>query len=72
VQDLSLQVVHGHTIVIQEAEPSHAGGGKIQRRRRAKPAKSNDQHRGRAQSLLTLSTDVRQCQVTRVALQFIA
>ncbi len=71
VQDLPLQVVHRDRITVQQSESPDAGGGEIQRCRRAESAQTDDQHRCRTQSLLAVETDVRQYDVARVALEFV-
>ncbi len=68
VRDLALKVVDRDDIIIDDADRSDAGGGKIEQQRRAEAARAYDQHAGRLQFLLPLSANFAQNEVPLVAL----
>ena len=55
-----------HRIAIDEAQPPHAGGRKIERDRRAEPARADAEHRRGLQPLLPLQRHLRHDQMPRV------
>ncbi len=58
VRDLSLQIRKIDGVVIGEHQMADAGGGEVQRNRRAESAESDDQHGRRKQPLLPLDVDL--------------
>ena len=68
VDHLALQVREVDVVVVDDPERADAGGGEVQRGRRAEPAGAEQQHLRVEQLLLALDADLGQQQVARVAL----
>ena len=68
VDDLALQVGEVDLVVVDDAERADAGGGEVERGRRAEPAGAEQQHLRVEQLGLALEPDLRHEQVARVAL----
>ncbi len=68
VDDLALQVGDVDHVVVDDADRADAGGGEVERGRRAEPACAEQEHLGVEQLLLTVGADLGQQQVAAVAL----
>jgi len=66
-EDLPLEVVQRDLIVIDEAEPAHAGGGEVEGGGGAESADADDADAGVTELGLPGRTDVREDEVARVA-----
>ena len=71
VGDLALQVRQLQPVVVDDADGANAGGGEIQRERRAKPAGADHQHAGGLQLCLADAAHVLQQDVPGVAADFV-
>ena len=69
--DLALQVGQLDVVVVDDADGADAGGGEIQRQRRAEPAGADDQHARGLQLRLAGAAHVLQQDVARVAADFV-
>ena len=69
--DLALQVRQLHAVVVDDADRADAGGGQIQRERRAKPAGADHQHARGLQLRLADAAHVLQQDVAGVAADFV-
>ena len=67
VDHLALEVGKVDHVVVDDPERADAGGGEVQRGRRAEPAGAEQQHLGVEQLLLALDPDLGQQQMARVA-----
>ena len=67
VDDLALQVGLVDHVELDDADGADAGGGEVQQRRRAQPARADDQHLGVLQPLLPVHAQVGDDQVPAVA-----
>ena len=67
VKDLALQIGKINNIEIDNAERADAGGGQVQRQRRAQPAGADAQHSRLLQLELPLHADLGHDEVARVA-----
>ena len=67
VDDLALEVRDVDDVVVDDADRADAGGGEIERDRRAESAGAEQQHLAVEQALLAARADLRQQQVARVA-----
>src|SRR6185295_7223773 len=54
-------------VEVHQADGAHAGGGEVQRQRRAQPAGAHAEHLGRLEALLPLDADLRHDEVAAVA-----
>ena len=68
VDDLALEVGDVDHVVVDDAERPDAGGGEVERGRRAEAAGAEQQHLGVEQLLLALDADLGEQEVARVAL----
>ena len=68
MQNLSLQIAAVHDIVVGDPQRADACSRKIVRRRRTKPACADQQHACGFEFALAFNTDLRQTQMTRIAL----
>ena len=68
VDDLALEVRDVDDVVVDDPERADAGGGEVERGRRAEAAGAEQQHLGVEQLLLALGADLGQEEVARVAL----
>ena len=68
VDDLALEVREVDDVVVDDAERADAGGGEVERGRRAEAAGAEQQHLGVEQLELALEADLGHEQVARVAL----
>ena len=68
VRDLALQVREVDHVVVDDPERADARGGEVERRRRAEPARAEQEHLGVEQLHLPLEPDLGDQQVARVAL----
>ena len=71
VQDLPLQVGQIDPIAVGQRQPSDAGAGQIEGRRRAQPASADHQCMGGADARLALDADLFEQDVARVAQQVV-
>jgi hypothetical protein len=58
MQDLALQVAELDDVVVHQRDPPHARGSQVQRRRRPKAARADDQRMGRQQALLAFDAEL--------------
>src|SRR5215208_563036 len=72
VQHLALEVRDVDDVEVDEPERSHAGGGKIQRGRRAEATRADEQNARRLDALLTVEPDVGKDEMPAVAKQLFA
>ena len=68
MDDLALQVGDVDDVVVDDAERADAGGGEVERGRRAQAAGAEQQDLGVEQLPLALDADLGQQEVARVAL----
>ena len=66
VQDLALQVAALDAVVVDQRQVADAGGGEIQRGRRAEPARADQQDTAGAQPSLPVLADLGQRQLARI------
>ena len=71
VQDLALQVGGVDLVHVDDADRADAGGGEVERGRRAEPAGTEQQHLRVEQLLLALDADLGQQQVALVAVHLL-
>jgi hypothetical protein len=71
VNDLALQVGLVHDIEIDDAERAHTGRRQVEQRRRTQAARPDDEDTGVLQPLLPGHADLRDDQVTRIALHLV-
>src|SRR5207249_7495134 len=68
--DLPLEVRDVDGIEIDEAESADAGGGEVERQRRAESAGADNQHLRALEPLLPVETDLGHDDVARIAREF--
>src|SRR5438309_90681 len=71
VQHLPLEVCDVHDVAVHEAEGADAGRGEVERRRRAEPARADQQDLAPQEPALSLVADLRQQEVAAVALDLV-
>src|SRR5207237_3470097 len=71
VQHLPLEVRDVYDVAVHEAEGAHAGRGEVERRRRAEPARADQQDFAAQKPALSLVADLRQEEVAAVALDLV-
>jgi hypothetical protein len=69
VQDLPVQVGQFDRLVIHNGDVTDPGRGKVENHRRAKPARTDNQHAGRQQPFLTVLADIRHDDLTGIAFE---
>ena len=67
VDDLALQVGLVDHVELDDADGAHPGGGQVQQRGRAQPARADDQHAGVLEPLLPVDAEVGDDQMPAVA-----
>ena len=68
---LALQVRQRHRVVVDNADGADAGGGEIEERRRAEPARADHQHTRALERVLAGSADLAQHDMAGIAFEFI-
>ena len=66
-QNLAVEVGKIDPVVIDHTEPADAGGRKIEEKRRAEPARTDDEHAGVCQPPLADAADLGQHDLARIA-----
>jgi hypothetical protein len=66
VGELTLEITELDIVVIDQGELTDSGGRKIKRNWRSKPARTNHEHVGTEQGLLTSNIKLRQHDLTAV------
>ena len=72
MEDLALQVGQIDDVEVDDADGADAGGGEVERHRRAEAAGADAQHPRRLQLALPFEADLGEDQVPAVALVFLA
>ena len=71
MDDLPLQIRQRHCVVVDDADGANAGRRQIKQRRRAEPARADDQHARTLERVLSRPAHVVQHDVAGIAFEFL-